>query len=88
MSNRKKILSGCFALVIGLSVAVPMRASADEYNHHPDAYNHHANEYNHPNEHIGISGVGTIIKTITAHMLRPGMPMVSADTFRPMARAW
>jgi hypothetical protein len=40
MSKRKKILSGIFALVIGLSVAVPMRASADEYNHHPNAYNH------------------------------------------------
>jgi hypothetical protein len=44
MSKRKKILAGIFALVIGLSVAVPMRASADEYNHHP-------NEYNHPGEH-------------------------------------
>jgi hypothetical protein len=58
MSKRKKILSGFFALMIGLSVAVPMRASAEEYNHHPDAYNHHAdaynhhaNEYNHRNEH-------------------------------------
>jgi hypothetical protein len=34
MSKRKKILSGVLALVIGLSVAAPMRASADEYNHH------------------------------------------------------
>jgi hypothetical protein len=42
MSKRKKILSGIFALIIGLSVAMPLRASADDRDHHRDwhAYHH------------------------------------------------
>jgi hypothetical protein len=41
MSKRKKILSGLFALIIGLSVALPMRASAADWNHHWDRNHHH-----------------------------------------------
>jgi hypothetical protein len=40
MSKRKKILSGVFALIIGLSLALPMRASAADWDHHHD---HHWN---------------------------------------------
>jgi len=36
MSKRKKILTGIFALMIGLSVAAPMRASADDWGHNRD----------------------------------------------------
>jgi hypothetical protein len=39
MSKRKKILAGVFAVIIGLSVAMPTRASADERDH--DSYRHH-----------------------------------------------
>jgi len=42
MSKRKKILGGIFALVIGLSVAMPMRASADDWHHHHDSRADHA----------------------------------------------
>jgi hypothetical protein len=49
MSKRKKILSGVFALVIGLSVAVPMRASADDYNYR--AHHHNAWRWNHYQDH-------------------------------------
>jgi hypothetical protein len=41
MSKRKKILTGIFAFVIGLSVAAPMRASADSdhwWDHHHDKH--------------------------------------------------
>jgi hypothetical protein len=33
MTKRKKILSGIFALIIGLSVAMPIRASAEDHDH-------------------------------------------------------
>ncbi len=52
MSKRKKILSGIFALVIGLSVAVPMRASADEYNHaHRVEHRHQAWRWHKRDDH-------------------------------------
>jgi Ni/Co efflux regulator RcnB len=47
MTKRKKILSGIFALVIGLSMALPMRASADDYDHH----NHHYNDHHWVRDH-------------------------------------
>jgi len=64
MSKRKKILSGIFALVIGLSVAVPMRASADEYNHRDhhwyqwrwDHYQDHSRGYPAPGYAYGQRG--------------------------------
>jgi hypothetical protein len=34
MKKRTKILSGMLALAIGLSAAMPMRASADDWTHH------------------------------------------------------
>jgi len=37
---RKRILSGIFALMVGLSVALPMRASAD-WDDHPHYRHHH-----------------------------------------------
>jgi len=40
MSKRTKILSAMFAVVIGLSVAMPMRASADDWHHHDDHHDH------------------------------------------------
>jgi hypothetical protein len=49
MSKRKKILSGIFALVIGLSVAAPMRASADDYNYR--IHHHHAWRWDHYQDH-------------------------------------
>ena len=41
MLKRKKILSGIFALVVGLSLALPMRASADDHDHDHHSYDHH-----------------------------------------------
>jgi hypothetical protein len=41
MNRQKKILSGIFALVIGLSVVMPLRASADERDHHRDGHAEH-----------------------------------------------
>ncbi len=40
MSKRKKLLTGMFALIIGLSVAMPM-ASADDAQHHDHDQDHH-----------------------------------------------
>jgi len=36
MTRRRKILSGIFALIIGCSVAMPLRASADDRDHGRD----------------------------------------------------
>jgi hypothetical protein len=54
MNKRTKILSGMFALAMGLSVAMPMRASADDWNHehhdHPvaaDRMHHDEARYHH-----------------------------------------
>src|SRR5580658_3728981 len=52
MLKRKKILSGIFALVVGLSLSLPMRASADdhhwydrhEYDHHERMDHEHARD--------------------------------------------
>jgi hypothetical protein len=51
MSKRRKILAGVFALVIGLSVAVPMRASADDYNHYNHVNHHHSWRWHWDNDH-------------------------------------
>jgi len=48
MSKRKKMLSGLLALVIGLGIAIPMSASADDYNH---VRHHHAWRWHHENDH-------------------------------------
>jgi hypothetical protein len=50
MSKRKKVLTGIFALVIGLSVAVPMRASAADWDHHDNGH-HHAWRWQRENDH-------------------------------------
>jgi len=51
MSKRNKILTGIMALVIGLSVAIPMRASADEWNHDHDYHHHHAWRWERDRDH-------------------------------------
>jgi len=50
MSKRKKILTGVFALIIGLSVAMPMRASADDYGH-DRGREHHSWRWERDNDH-------------------------------------
>ncbi len=45
MDKRKRILSGILALAIGLSVAMPMRASAND-NHWWDHHHDHGDQWN------------------------------------------
>jgi hypothetical protein len=51
MSKRKKILTGIFALVIGLSVAVPMTASAEGWDHHDNGRHHHEWRWERDHDH-------------------------------------
>jgi len=51
MSKRKKILTGVFAMIIGLSVAMPMRASADDWNHDGDNHHHHSWRWERDHDH-------------------------------------
>jgi hypothetical protein len=46
MLKRKKILAGIFALVVGFSLALPMRASADDY-HWSDRHHHEHDAHYH-----------------------------------------
>ena len=48
----KKILAGIFVLMIGISVATPIRAYADDYNHDHDHAWHHDHDRDHDrNDH-------------------------------------
>jgi hypothetical protein len=40
MSKRKRILTGILALSVGLSIAMPMRASAENVHHERDHHRH------------------------------------------------
>jgi hypothetical protein len=51
MNKRKKILSGIFAVVIGLSVALPLRASADSDDHYAGRRHHQSWRWEHENDH-------------------------------------
>jgi hypothetical protein len=54
MNRRKKILAGISALIVGLSLAMPLRASADDRDHDNDHHQHawswdrdHDNDHHH-----------------------------------------
>ncbi len=51
MTKRKKLLTGVLALLIGLSVALPMRASAADWGHHWDRHDHHWHEWRWDRDH-------------------------------------
>jgi hypothetical protein len=40
MNKRNKILSATFGLIVGLGLAMPMRALAENVNHQPDHHRH------------------------------------------------
>lgn len=40
-SRKKKLLSGILAMTVGLSIAMPMRALADDWDHDHDRPHHH-----------------------------------------------
>ena len=51
MKKRVKILSGIVALVIGMSVAIPIRASADRDDNYPYRHHHHSWRWQQDNDH-------------------------------------
>jgi hypothetical protein len=49
MKTRNKILSGIFAVTVGLSMAMPLKASANDW--YPEHHHHHSWRWTRDNDH-------------------------------------